>query len=150
MRDNNRIILAENEKDILIPLKTIFELNGYEVIITDKVKDLLPLVQSTNAKWMILDVELTDGTSITEITNLKNKNEDLIIFVLTGYYERYKELEILNSGADIMLRRPYTPEAILFQLQKIRNHIEGNKEKTSMIKKIARSIISFVKQAVGI
>ena len=135
MRDNNRIILAENEKDILIPLKTIFELNGYEVIITDKVKDLLPLVQSTNAKWMILDVELTDGTSITEIPKIKNEIEDIFIFLLIGDLNRQKELEFLNSGANIILRKPYLlPEIILVQLQKNRNYFEGNNEKTSIKK----------------
>jgi len=132
MRDINRIILAEDDKGISIPLKTILELNNYEVIITDKVKELLPLALSTNAKWMILDIELTDGTSDTEIPNLKNEIEDLYICVLTGYYERYKELEILNGGANFMLRKPYTPEAILAQLQKIRDDIEGNKVNTSI------------------
>ena len=30
MRDINRIILAEDDKGISLPLKAIFELNGYE------------------------------------------------------------------------------------------------------------------------
>ena len=132
MRDINRIILAEDDKGISLPLKAIFELNGYEVVITDKVKELLPLAQSTNAKWMILDIELTDGTSDTEIPNLNREFQDLYICVLTGYYERYKELEILNAGANFMLRKPYTPEAILTQLKKIRDDIEGNKVNTSI------------------
>jgi len=141
MRDINRIILAEDDKGISMPLKTILELNGYEVIITDKVKDLMPLALSTNAKWMILDIELTDGTSDTAIPNLKHEFDDLYICVLTGYYERFKELEILNSGANFMLRKPYTPEAVLAQLQKIRNDIEGNKVNTSVYLKKGETFI---------
>ena len=149
MRDLNCIIIAEHDKGISLPLNNIFKLSGYKVVITDKVKDLLPLAQSTNAKWMILDIELTDGSFVTEISRLKREIEDLYICVLTGYYERNKELEILNSGVNFMLRKPYTPEVILVQIKKIRDDIESTKGKTKFIKNVVRFAIHILRQVSG-
>lgn len=129
MRDINKVILAEDDRDISFPLRSILEGSGYHVQIVDSVADLLKLAEISTAKWLILDLELRDGLSDEIIPLLKNKYNDLFIIVVTGYWETYREHGILRRGANLMFRKPYYPEDLLEQLKIVRSDLDGIKTK---------------------
>jgi DNA-binding response OmpR family regulator len=133
MRDLNSIVIAEDDKNISYSMKKILESSGYKVSVTGRISEIQNILKITNAEWLLLDIELTDGISDTLISRLKEQFSELYIIVITGYWERYKELEILNYGANVMLRKPYSPEAVIAQIRKLRDVVEKVKYKKVVI-----------------
>lgn len=135
MRDIKSIVLAEDDKDRQNELRQYLErLGGYSVAATDRVYDVIRLVGETNARWVILDLELIDGVAIDIIKPLKEKyGRGIFILILTGYWERYSENKLIRLGADLVLRKAYDPEALVQQLRRIQCGWQPTKGETGRI-----------------
>ena len=64
MRDLNRLLLAEDERELAHGLREVLEtVGGFEVWITWLGADVIRLLKKTHAAWLVLDLELEDGYS---------------------------------------------------------------------------------------
>jgi DNA-binding response OmpR family regulator len=144
-RDYQRVVLAEDEHDRATEMMEILNvIGGFEVSITKWRSEVDNLITTTNAGWLILDLNLEDGNSAELVPLLRNKyGDDLILIVLSGYFEDYPEYGLLADGADLYLRKPYRPKAMLQQMETLRARMEGRAlRKLSNIKlKIAGGIL---------
>ena len=126
-RDYGRVVVAEDEIDRAREISEILErIGGYEVWVTKRRADVRELLSETNAGWLILDLNLEDGNSAEIVPVLRSRyGRDLIILVLSGYFEDYPEYDLLTGGADFYLRKPYGPKALLQQMETLRARMEG-------------------------
>lgn len=117
-RNANHIVIAEDQWSITNKLQDFFErFLDKSVWTTDKVVGITSLVEKTNAGILIMDLELKDGDSANVIDELRRiYGGDLIIVVLTGKWKTHQESRLLRNGADVILRKPQTPQAIWQQV----------------------------------
>jgi Response regulators consisting of a CheY-like receiver domain and a winged-helix DNA-binding domain len=127
MADITRVVLAEDDSQRASELRTILERAGaYQVWVTRRCAEIMDVMRESGAAWLILDLELEDGLSLDIVPNVKSEFGDkVIIIALTGYYERYNEQMMLKAGVDIPLRKPYEPGALLIQMSKLRDRLDG-------------------------
>jgi len=127
LRDYRRIVLAEDEPERALEMCQVLEaLGNYEVRTTKYKREVLDLVDQTSAGWLILDLNLEDGNSADLVPIIREEyGEEIIIIVLSGYFEEYPEYSLLSEGVDLYLRKPYSPKAMLMQMESLKARIDG-------------------------
>lgn len=130
--DISRVILAEDDLEVAHGIRQVMEtLGGYEVWVTRLRADVLSLLTKTHAMWLVLDLDLEDayaGDLLPDIRRLWGNN--VYVIVLSGFYDRYPEHELLGKGADTFLRKPYAPKALISLITRARTRLEEGVEIT--------------------
>lgn len=126
-RDYNRIVLAEDDLSRAVELMDLLRATGdYEVARTRCKAEVEGLLETTCAGWLVLDLNLADGSAADLVPWLRRRyGQDLLILVLSGYFEDFPEYELLNKGADLYLRKPYPPRTLLMQMEVLRSRLQG-------------------------
>ncbi len=111
-----RILLVEDEKNILDILKLNLEMEGYEVVSATDGLTALKYIEEQHFDLMILDVMLpeVDGFSICEKVRLQN-NDAPIIF-LTAKDAAQDKITGLKKGADDYMTKPFNLEELLLRV----------------------------------
>lgn len=104
---NNRVIIMEKDGALALLLKTVLELRGYTTLNCENIEDFTNL----NPALVILDVSDNSDLKRLDICN-KIKQINVKTKVITTSIYHSKE-QILNSGADIYLPKPYTIETLV-------------------------------------
>ncbi|GHO67571.1 hypothetical protein KSC_064630 [Ktedonobacter sp. SOSP1-52] len=108
-----RILIVDDDPDILEFLHIILEEEGYEVMTTDKGDFLMQLHNGELPHLIVLDVLLSgkDGRDI--VRWLKSQQETRMIPVLMFSAHPSAEQTVRQAGADDFLAKPFNIEAFL-------------------------------------
>ena len=116
-----KILIVDDEKDILEFLGYNLRAEGYEVFESNNGEDAISLAQEISPALIILDVMMPgiDGIETCErmrsIPNLKNS---LIVF-LTARNEDFSQIAGLEAGADDYISKPIKPKVFLSRIKAI-------------------------------
>ena len=116
-----KILIVDDEKDILEFLGYNLRAEGYEVFESKNGEDAISLAQEISPGLIILDVMMPgiDGIETCErmrsIPNLKNS---LIVF-LTARNEDFSQIAGLEAGADDYISKPIKPKVFLSRIKAI-------------------------------
>lgn len=126
-RNYDRIVLAEDDLERASEMRVILEKIGtYHVRVIKRKREVMRLLRESAAGWLILDLNLEDGNASELVPRIREKyGNDVFIIILSGYFEDYPEYDLLSRGADLYLRKPYRPKALLMQMETLRARMEG-------------------------
>jgi len=113
LNEKTKMIIIEDDEDILESLREILESEGYEV---DTVTDGEEGIKKCRAKSFdlaLLDIKLPgiDGTEVLEILHKEFPN--MIKIMITGYPSLENAVASLKKGADAYLMKPVNPLNLL-------------------------------------
>ena len=114
-----KILLVDDEKDILEFLTYNLEKEGYNVVTADNGKKALEIAKRVLPDLIILDVMMPEMDGIStciEIKKYTKLNEALILF-LTARSEEYSELAGFDAGADDYIAKPITPKLLIRRIK---------------------------------
>ncbi len=114
----NRILIADDEQDILDMLQYILEKEGYEVKVATNGPMALSLAKEFQPRLILLDImmPLMDGIeTCRQIRQTEELKETFIIF-LTARSEEYSEIAAFESGANDFIVKPIKPRALVSRL----------------------------------
>jgi DNA-binding response OmpR family regulator len=137
-RNYGRVVLAEDEPDRALEMMNLLEkIGSFDVRTTRRKRDLLGLLEETQAGWLLLDLNLEDGNSADLVPEIRNiYGNEVFIIVLSGYFEEYPEYELLAMGVDLYLRKPYSARAMLMQMEKLKERVEGREVVQRTVRKL--------------
>ncbi|MCU0428515.1 MAG: response regulator transcription factor [Cytophagaceae bacterium] len=118
MSKKNRILIADDEQDILDMLQYILEKEGYEVKVATNGPMALSLAKEFQPRLILLDImmPLMDGIeTCRQIRQTEELKETFIIF-LTARSEEYSEIAAFESGANDFIVKPIKPRALVSRL----------------------------------
>ncbi len=128
-----RILIADDEPDILEIIQYNLKTEGYEVATAKNGNDALDLAKRFNPDLIILDIMMPGKTGI-EVCNLLRMqpafNDTLIIF-LTALSDEGTEIKGLETGADDYLTKPISPKVLVSKVNALFRRI--NKEETGAL-----------------
>jgi DNA-binding response OmpR family regulator len=101
-----RILVVDDDEDILRILKDNLELDGYSVLITSRGKDALKFFEEGGVSLIILDLALPDMDGIQICRNVRARS-DVPIIMLTARDRVPDKVLGLESGADDYLVKPF-------------------------------------------
>jgi len=113
-----RIIIIEDDRDILDSLKEIIKSDGYEVDTASNGEEGIKKCRANSFDLALLDIKLPgmDGTEVLEI--LHKEFPDMVKIMITGYPSLENAVASLKKGADAYLMKPVNPSRLLEVIDK--------------------------------
>ena len=124
-----RILLVEDNKNIVDGLIYAFKINNYQLDYTSSVKDTLKYLEDNIPEVIILDVMLGDGNGFDLYSN-HIKELDIPVIFLTARDDEDDIIKGLNLGAEDYMTKPFSTKELLVRV----NKIILRKKKQSIIK----------------
>jgi CheY-like chemotaxis protein len=111
-----KVLLAEDDKTMVSLLKTLLNMEGFEVLAVDIDSDVSAVVQREKPHALFMDVNL-GGQSGMEILDTIRKQKDLsdVRIVMTSGLN-VKD-ECINRGANAFLLKPFMPDDLIKALK---------------------------------
>lgn len=116
---NKRILLVDDEQDLLDMVLSILTEYGFQNVNTAKnVKEALEEAEKFRPELAILDIMLPDGNGFDLMEQLK-KNSDYPVLFLTARGEDNDKFKGFGLGADDYIVKPFLPKELLFRVMAI-------------------------------
>ena len=115
----NRILICDDEKDIVSALKIYLTSEGFEVLTAYSGDEALQLLQTDAPDLVLMDIMMpgTDGLSAT----VKIREQSNVpILLLTAKSEDADKVIGLNLGADDYITKPFNPFELI---ARVRSHL---------------------------
>ncbi|MCR2043393.1 response regulator transcription factor [Anaerosalibacter massiliensis] len=111
-----RILLVDDEQELLNMVVSILKEDGYENIATAKsVKEALKVASETNPELAILDIMLPDSDGFSLMEQLKQTKDYPILF-LTARGEDEDKFKGFGLGADDYIVKPFLPKELTLRI----------------------------------
>jgi DNA-binding response OmpR family regulator len=106
MVERQRIMLVDNDQDMLSFLNLTLEQEGFDTIVFTDVDAATNMLDNLNPDLVILDTVSSEQDSL-EILNQMRKYSRVPIIILSTEYEAKAMREALSHGADDYIRIPF-------------------------------------------
>ena len=122
--DKKRILLAEDEKDMVYAVTLQLEASGYEVLSASDGQEALAKARKEKPDLMILDLMLPkmDGYKVCGLLKADTRYNKIPIIMFTA---RAQEADIemgKEVGANAYLTKPFEPKVLLGKIQELLSH----------------------------
>ena len=111
-----KILIVEDNKDILYANRTMLELSGYEVFSAETLGAAKTACNENNISLILLDIMLPDGSGLDWCRELR-QNSDVKILFLTALDADRDVLAGFRAGGDDYLGKPYHMEELLLRIK---------------------------------
>jgi len=111
-----RILVCDDEPQILRALRVILRDAGYEVVTAATAEEALDAVAVRPPHAAILDLLLPDGNGI-EVTRSIREWSEMPILVLSAVGEEAEKVRALEAGADDYVTKPFSPPELIARLK---------------------------------
>ena len=121
-----RILLIEDDLVLAQTICEALEDEGFHVDEADRGEDGLELAELYEYQVMILDLGLPDMRGDEVLQNLRQKNANLPVLILSGETEVEKRLTCLEAGADDYLVKPFNLKELVARLHALARRANGH------------------------
>jgi two-component system alkaline phosphatase synthesis response regulator PhoP len=113
-----KILVVDDEKDIIQIVKYNLELNGYEVEIAENGVDAISKAKSFKPDLILLDIMMPHKDGIQTCIELRANSEydDTLIIFLTAKSDEQSEIKGLELGADDYISKPIKPKLLVSRI----------------------------------
>ncbi len=114
-----KIMIVDDEEDIVLGLSRFLKKNGYDVIYETSPKKALELLSTDPADILIADVKMNEMSGLELINQAKLKNPDIKVIIMTARGSEEIERISYERGALEYIEKPFDVEYLLDVLKKI-------------------------------
>jgi DNA-binding response OmpR family regulator len=140
-----KILIIEDDKDIVYILKSILELEGYQISFALSGKEGLEMAKTEIPDIIILDLILPDidGYEICKEIRRDADFEKTHIVMLTAKSGTKDELTGMIDGADDYIAKPFNPLDVVETIKYVltRDDKEGDEEKRKKIDRLQTRLL---------
>ena len=115
--EKERILLAEDEKDLARALGTILEYSKYKVDIVHNGLDAVNLTQNEKFSVIILDIMMPIMDGIEALKQMRKNGINTPVILLTAKAQVDDKVEGLDAGADDYLTKPFDKKELLARIR---------------------------------
>lgn len=115
---NGKILIVEDNKDILYTNKTLLELEDYEVMTATTLESARKINASSHPDLILLDIMLPDGNGKDFCREIREGNDVSILF-LSALNDKHDVLDGLRAGGDDYLPKPYLMDELLLRVNSL-------------------------------
>ena len=116
MSDRPRVLVVDDERQILRALKVILREAGYDVIEAVTMQEALDRAAVRPPDAAIVDLMLPDGSGV-ELCRRLREWTSMPILVLSAVGEEDAKVEALEAGADDYVTKPFGPDELLARIR---------------------------------
>lgn len=110
---SEKILVVDDEQDIVKVLSKILELAGYEVISAYNGTEALQHVKENNPDLVLLDYMMPDITGLEVLQQIKAFSEEVYVIMVTGRGSEEVAASVMKAGASDYVIKPFVKDQIL-------------------------------------
>jgi DNA-binding response OmpR family regulator len=126
-----KILIVEDEPDMVLGLKDNFEFEGYEVITASDGAVGLDKARTLKPDLVILDIMLPVLSGLEVCKTLRGEGFEKPIVMLTARGQEIDKVVGLELGADDYVTKPFSIRELLARVRAILRRSEGGKKRLS-------------------
>lgn len=136
-KDRKRLLLIDDDPNLILLVKDYLEFRGYEVITADNGKEALDLLTHDLPDMIICDIMMPemDGYGFVEEVRQDQRTSWIPVLFLSAKGQSQDRIKGLNLGADVYMVKPFEPEELVAQVEsslkqtnRLLHHTEGANE----------------------
>lgn len=114
-----RILMVDDEQDILELVKYNLEREGYEVFTAGNGREAIEVAKKVRPDLILLDVMMPEMDGIEACMNLRDMDDfkNTVIAFLTARGEDYSQIAGFESGADDYITKPIKPRVLVSRVK---------------------------------
>lgn len=118
-KDNNKILLVDDEHDILEFISYNLQKEGFEVFTCTNGREAIKIAQREKPQLIILDVMMPDLDGIETCRVIRETPElkNTLIAFLTARSEDYSQIAGFDAGADDYINKPIKPRVLVSRVK---------------------------------
>ena len=120
MKNNNRILLVDNEADIALGLKIGLEDNGFVVDAFNDPELALSNFKAGSYDLLLLDIRMPKMNGFESYLKMKKMDSKVKVFFITAsemyYYEELTKEALARIGAKRVIRKPITIDDLIKEI----------------------------------
>ena len=101
-----KILIIDDERNICISLKNIFDDEGYQTKWVNNSKEADPLIENWEPDLILLDVQLKSENGIEFLESLRHKGMDIPVIMISGHSGIKEAVQAMKAGAFDFLEKP--------------------------------------------
>lgn len=106
---NNPVLIADDEEAISSMLYKVIRSNGMNAETAASGEEVLKLMEEKEYSLLLLDINMTGMDGFEVIQQIRSKNNNIPIIIISGRQEDYDTLYGLDIGADDYITKPFNP-----------------------------------------
>ena len=116
-----RILLVDDEKDMVFAVKLQLEAKGYEVTTAYDGQEALDKARREKPNLIILDLMLPkiDGYKVCRMLKFDEKYKKIAIIMFTARVQKSDEKIGFEVGADAYITKPFEPQVLLAKIKEL-------------------------------
>ncbi|MGN0709724.1 MAG: response regulator transcription factor [Anaerovoracaceae bacterium] len=124
-----KILLAEDTKDLNHAIATMLKMQDYEVDSAYDGEQALGMAGENGYDAMILDIMMPKKNGLDVLKELRSRNVNTPVLMLTAKSEVEDRVEGLDSGADDYLTKPFAMKELIARVNALTRRNTGYSEK---------------------
>ena len=125
---NNKILVADDEKEIRDLLEIYLLNEGYKVVKAKDGQEALDIIENEDVDLLVLDIMMPKVNGI-EVCKKVRQNKNMPILMLSAKSEDMDKIQGLMTGADDYMTKPFNP---LEFIDKTRHRVVADGEEISL------------------
>jgi two-component system alkaline phosphatase synthesis response regulator PhoP len=119
--DSKRILIADDEQDILEIMAYNLQLHGYDVACAKDGDEAIQKAKDFKPELIILDIMMTkkNGIEVCKILRSQSNFNDTIIIFLTALNDELSHVKGLEFGADDYISKPISPKVLVSKVNSL-------------------------------
>jgi two-component system KDP operon response regulator KdpE len=130
--DGRRILVCDDEPQILRALRVILRDAGFEVVTAASAEEALDTSAVQPPDAAIVDLVLPDGDGV-EVTRSIREWSEMPILVLSAVGEEVEKIRALNAGADDYVTKPFGPGELVARVNAVLRRAAGEREEPTIV-----------------
>ena len=145
MESKARILIADDEPDILEIVGSNLEKEGYEVITAQDGQQALEMTKAHKPDLVILDIMMPykSGIEVCNILRSSPEFNETLVVMLTALNDEASHIKGLDNGADDYISKPISPKVLVSRINALFRRV--NKEEGQKVIKFDNMTIDPVK-----
>ncbi len=143
---SKKILIADDEQDILDIISYNLIAEGYEVITANNGNEAIEKAKQYNPDLIILDIMMPKKTGL-EVCNILRKDvlfKDTLIIFLTALNDEDTHIKGLETGADDYISKPISTKILVSRVNALFRRINKEEDKTIKINNIVIDPIKYM------
>ncbi len=132
------VLIADDEKSIVIPLRDDLEAAGHHVAFVSDGLTALDRLRELSYDCVITDMRMPGITGMDLLKQIKEQSSRTEVIVITGYGTIENAVEAMKCGAADYILKPFLNEEIVLRLQKIDRYLRLQAENAALREELDR------------
>ncbi len=112
------ILIVDDEKNYLVILSAVLEEEGFETLTANSGRKALEILKNSDVDLVLTDMKMPSMDGIELLENIKTKDSDLPVIMMTAYGTVEKAVEAMQKGAYNYILKPFENEKLIIYVNK--------------------------------